>query len=43
MLQHAAQIQVQSFLHRIENRIETDHHDMGFPLFALLHRRMTGG
>jgi unsaturated chondroitin disaccharide hydrolase len=25
----AAQIQVQSF-HRIENRIETDHHDMGF-------------
>jgi unsaturated chondroitin disaccharide hydrolase len=26
----AAQIQVQSFLHRIENRIETDHHDMGF-------------
>lgn len=28
--QHAAQIQVQSFLHRIENRIETDHHDMGF-------------
>src|SRR6478609_7303095 len=29
-LQYAAQIQVQSFLHRIENRIETDHHDMGF-------------
>jgi len=27
---HAAQIQVQSFLHRIEQRIETDHHDMGF-------------
>lgn len=27
---HAAQIHVQSFLHRIENRIETDHHDMGF-------------
>lgn len=27
---YAAQIQVQSFLHRIENRIETDHHDMGF-------------
>jgi unsaturated chondroitin disaccharide hydrolase len=26
----AAQIQVQSFLHRIENRIATDHHDMGF-------------
>lgn len=30
VLRHAAQIQVQSFLHRIENRIETDHHDMGF-------------
>ncbi|MCJ8510469.1 glycoside hydrolase family 88 protein [Rhizobium lemnae] len=30
LFQHAAQIQVQSFLHRIENRIETDHHDMGF-------------
>lgn len=28
--QQAAQIHVQSFLHRIENRIETDHHDMGF-------------
>ncbi len=27
---YAAQIQVQSFLHRIVNRIETDHHDMGF-------------
>ncbi|MBL4813412.1 MAG: glycoside hydrolase family 88 protein [Rhodobacteraceae bacterium] len=26
----AAQIQVQSLLHRIENRIATDHHDMGF-------------
>ncbi|MBY5637224.1 glucoronyl hydrolase [Rhizobium leguminosarum] len=26
----AAQVQVQSFLHRIVNRIETDHHDMGF-------------
>lgn len=26
----AAQIQVQSFLNRIVNRIETDHHDMGF-------------
>ncbi|TAU81131.1 glycoside hydrolase family 88 protein [Rhizobium leguminosarum] len=26
----AAQIQVQSFLHRIVNRIETDYHDMGF-------------
>ncbi|WP_105382725.1 glycoside hydrolase family 88 protein [Neorhizobium alkalisoli] len=30
VFQHAAQIQVQSFLHRIVNRIETDHHDMGF-------------
>jgi len=30
VFQHAAQIQVQAFLHRIENRIETDHHDMGF-------------
>ncbi len=29
-LQYAGQIQVQSFLHRINNRIETDHHDMGF-------------
>lgn len=27
---YAAQIQVQSHLHRIENRISTDHHDMGF-------------
>ena len=27
---HAAQIMVQSFLHRIENKIEVDHHDMGF-------------
>jgi unsaturated chondroitin disaccharide hydrolase len=27
---YAAQIQVQSFLHRIEPRIATDHHDMGF-------------
>ncbi len=27
---YAAQIQVQSFLERIEKRIETDHHDMGF-------------
>ncbi|OLP60607.1 glucoronyl hydrolase [Xaviernesmea oryzae] len=26
----AGQIQVQSFLHRIVNRIATDHHDMGF-------------
>lgn len=30
IFRHAAQIHVQSFLHRIENRIETDHHDMGF-------------
>ena len=30
LFQYAAQIQVQSFLHRIQNRIETDHHDMGF-------------
>lgn len=30
VFRHAAQIQVQSFLHRIEHRIETDHHDMGF-------------
>lgn len=28
--QYAGQIQVQSFLHRIKNRIDTDHHDMGF-------------
>ncbi|SOC82591.1 unsaturated chondroitin disaccharide hydrolase [Ensifer adhaerens] len=27
---HAGQIHVQSFLTRIVNRIETDHHDMGF-------------
>ncbi|MVA71841.1 glucoronyl hydrolase [Agrobacterium vitis] len=30
VFRYAAQIQVQSFLHRIENRIATDHHDMGF-------------
>lgn len=30
LFRYAAQIQVQSFLQRIENRIETDHHDMGF-------------
>ena len=30
VLRHAAEIHVQSFLNRIENRIETDHHDMGF-------------
>ncbi|MEJ2044926.1 MAG: glycoside hydrolase family 88 protein [Reinekea sp.] len=28
--QYAGQIQVQSFLHRIKNHIDTDHHDMGF-------------
>lgn len=28
--QYAAQIQVQALLHRIKNRIATDHHDMGF-------------
>ena len=30
VFRYAAQIHVQSFLDRIENRIETDHHDMGF-------------
>lgn len=30
LFRYAAQIHVQSFLHRIENRIATDHHDMGF-------------
>lgn len=30
VFRYAAQIHVQSFLHRIENRIDTDHHDMGF-------------
>ncbi len=30
VFRYAAQIHVQSFLNRIENRIETDHHDMGF-------------
>lgn len=29
-LKYAAQIQVQSFKHRIENLIEVEHHDMGF-------------
>lgn len=29
-LRTAAQVQVSSFLHRIENKIEVDHHDMGF-------------
>lgn len=30
VFRYAAQIQVQSFLRRIENRVATDHHDMGF-------------
>ncbi|MEF2071097.1 glycoside hydrolase family 88 protein [Consotaella aegiceratis] len=30
VFKHAAQIQVQSFLHRIERKIDVDHHDMGF-------------
>ncbi len=30
VFRYAAQIHVQSFLNRIEKRIETDHHDMGF-------------
>ncbi|MBU1175436.1 MAG: glycoside hydrolase family 88 protein [Alphaproteobacteria bacterium] len=30
IFRYAAQIHVQSFLNRIRNRIETDHHDMGF-------------
>jgi len=30
VFRHAGQIHVQSFLNRIVNRIETDHHDMGF-------------
>ncbi|MCI1956077.1 MAG: glycoside hydrolase family 88 protein [Oscillospiraceae bacterium] len=30
VLKYAALILVESFLHRIENRIEVDHHDMGF-------------
>ncbi|WP_321336328.1 glycoside hydrolase family 88 protein [uncultured Cohaesibacter sp.] len=30
VFRQAAQIHVQSFLHRIENKIEVDHHDMGF-------------
>ncbi len=29
-LKEAAQVQVESFLHRIDNKIEVDHHDMGF-------------
>lgn len=27
---HAAEVQVDSFLHRIERKIDVDHHDMGF-------------
>ncbi|MDT4761687.1 glycoside hydrolase family 88 protein [Sphaerochaeta sp. PS] len=34
VLIHAAQIHMESFLHRIENHIEVDHHDMGF-LYSL--------
>ena len=34
VLIHAAQIQVESFLYRIVNHIEVDHHDMGF-LYSL--------
>ncbi|WP_457942967.1 glycoside hydrolase family 88 protein [Caproiciproducens sp. LBM24188] len=30
IFRYAALIQVESFLHRIENHIEVDHHDMGF-------------
>ncbi|TPW31686.1 glucoronyl hydrolase [Martelella alba] len=30
VFRHVGQIHVQDFLHRIENRIATDHHDMGF-------------
>lgn len=30
VFKYAALIQVESFLHRIENHIEVDHHDMGF-------------
>ena len=30
----SAEIQVESFLHRIENKIDVNHHDMGF-LFSL--------
>ena len=29
-LRVAGEIQIQSFYHRIENKIEVDHHDMGF-------------
>lgn len=34
VFQHAAQIMVQNFLDRIENKIAVDHHDMGF-LYSL--------
>ncbi len=30
MLKHAGEVQVESFLNRIENKISVDHHDMGF-------------
>ena len=29
-LKHAAEVQVQSFLERIDNKLGVDHHDMGF-------------
>lgn len=29
-LREAGEIQIESFLHRIDNKIEVDHHDMGF-------------
>lgn len=29
-LKHAGEVQVESFLHRIDKKIEVDHHDMGF-------------
>ncbi len=34
VFKHAAMIQVESFYHRIQNKIEVDHHDMGF-LYSL--------
>ncbi|NMA82625.1 MAG: glucoronyl hydrolase [Epulopiscium sp.] len=34
IFKYAALIQVESFLHRIQNKIEVDHHDMGF-LYSL--------
>ena len=30
VLKQAAEVQVESFLHRIDHKIEVDHHDMGF-------------